>query len=187
MLRPALAAKSSRPQSVTCGFLLSESKSSVVPKNDQTGSCRQDPAGSGHQNTSLTRAAKTGVDIDDRHARCQSTSPKRESKTRASRTGVKTRLGDRRVQTGRAPPGLGTGAFKPAECHAALGPARSNPPCTEKAPRTERGALITYTKMRVAARATRRQPRSQPQRSPQRRPRSPRPQPRPPPQRPRER
>lgn len=39
VLRPALAANSSESQSVTCGFLLSESKSSVVPKTDQTGSC----------------------------------------------------------------------------------------------------------------------------------------------------
>lgn len=38
VLRPALAANSSESQSVTCGFLLSESKSSVVPKTDQKGS-----------------------------------------------------------------------------------------------------------------------------------------------------
>ena len=50
----------------------------------------QDQTSSDHQDASLKRAAKTGVDIDDRYARRQSTSPKRESKSRASRTGVKT-------------------------------------------------------------------------------------------------
>ena len=118
VLRPALAANSSESQSVTCGFLLSESKSSVVPKTDQKGS------GPRIKQARTTRTPRLSV-----RRRLALTSMTAMRGARAPHPSASRRPGPVAPARKRE---FGTGAFKPADRHAALEPARSNRPCTKR-------------------------------------------------------